>query len=95
MIKRSLDGAKCKHIISKLYVYPNRELQPFENINVYIILISVLELLQPLMIFEKLELKGGLQAYKNTGREREREAMQQEKEKNISIIDELWHISLV
>jgi hypothetical protein len=24
------------------------------------------------MIFEKLELKGGLQAYKNTGRERER-----------------------
>lgn len=49
------------------------------------------------MIFEKLELKGSLQAYKNTGRERERgrEAMQQEKEKNISIIDELWHISLV
>lgn len=25
------------------------------------------------MIFKKLELKGGLQAYKNTGRERERE----------------------
>ena len=90
MIRRSLDGAKCKHIISKLYVYPNREFQPIENINiVYIILISVLELLQPLMIFKKLELKGGLQAYKNTGREREREAMQQEKEKNISIIDEL------
>ena len=94
MIKRSLDGAKCKHIISKLYVYPNREFQPIENINiVYIILISVLELLQPLMIFKKLELKGGLQAYKNTGRERERErereALQQEKEKNISIIDEL------
>jgi hypothetical protein len=42
------------------------------------------------MIFKKLELKGGLQAYKNTGREREREreALQQEKEKNISIIDE-------
>jgi len=76
-------------LLAKLYVYPNRELQPFENINVYIILISVLELLQPLMIFEKLELKGGLQAYKNTGRERERKAMQQEKEKNISIIDEL------
>jgi len=92
MIKRSLDGAKCKHIICKLYVYPNREyFQPIENINiVYIILISVLELLQPLMIFKKLELKGGLQAYKNTGREREREreALQQEKEKNISIIDE-------
>ena len=40
------------------------------------------------MIFEKLELKGSLQAYK-IQEEREREAMQQEKEKNISIIDEL------